>query len=121
MNDPNFVWRMRSGARQWPETQHKCLEFMAGFNAEKGGDRMLSQLAASFAGFRQRASGTSASSQAVAADDARLTSALQEAIGAALFQSILAEENGRPEDAAEHDRRARSYAELLREIKEATE
>ena len=29
LNDPGFVSRMRSGARNWPETQEKCLSFMA--------------------------------------------------------------------------------------------
>lgn len=28
LNDPNFVARMRNGARSWPETQKRCLNFI---------------------------------------------------------------------------------------------
>ena len=29
LSDPNFVSRMRKGARSWPETQRRCLDFMS--------------------------------------------------------------------------------------------
>ncbi len=33
LGDPGFVARLRKGARCWPETQEKCIKFMASFKA----------------------------------------------------------------------------------------